>query len=92
MSWGYNFIGKLPAVRTKVQALNQTFTVSGEQEIYDAAKIMVLAALDCVDDTKVVKVDASGSAYAGDTVAPPRFAKGGNATVQVAEISGFLVE
>jgi hypothetical protein len=52
----------------------------------------VLAALDCVDDTKVVKVDASGSAYAGDTVAPPRFAKGGNATVQVAEISGFLVE
>jgi hypothetical protein len=84
--WTISFTGKLPAVRAHVQALNQTFAIPAEQATYNAAKAMALAALECIDDSKAVKVCGSGSAYATSTTQK----RTGAVQIEVYELLDFV--
>lgn len=64
MSWSLSVWGPVPAVKQAAEAMVvQKFDIPAEQQSYDAAKQMILATLDCMDDSRTAFVQASGSAY-----------------------------
>ena len=66
MSWAISCIGKSAAVRKKVAEHQQTFSIPGEKEAYDAAKAAIEASLAATDPELGVLVEASGYATSAD--------------------------